>query len=66
MSKSEENVTFTKEEIFDIYGLIIGMIKMEAKSNQKEKPATDWYYKWAEHPSLLKAKEIYNETSNSF
>ena len=61
LNEQSKEVIFTKKEIFDIYGLFIGMMSHEANANLGITPAADWYYRWAEHPSLVKARNIYNE-----
>jgi hypothetical protein len=71
--ESKELVVFTRQEIFEIYGLMLGMLRAEADHlNQLRKNyycepdlsggAKKWYWHCLnQYPSIQRAKKIYDE-----
>lgn len=59
----------TDKEVFDVYGLIVGMMKSEGRAvgyrrdglKVSETPARDWARSWETRPSLMKARAIYEK-----
>lgn len=55
-------------EIFDLYGLIVGMMRCEEKFAQGlllygPRAGRNWYRQFENHPSIVKARKIYERIS---
>ena len=73
MDKPEDLVIFTKQDIFEIYGLMLGMQKAEADHLKRIREncyceidlgggARKWYgHCLNQYPSIQRAKRIYDE-----